>query len=360
MFAVVKPRVKLMSTLTIDSFVIGPGRPTFVIAEIGVNHDGVLQKALDLVRIAQTCGADAVKLQIFRAVNLMHTSCGMADYQKDRLPGETAIDMLRRYEMSSDDIAKVVKLIRELKMVPLVTPFSLPDLDAVERFRIPAVKIASPDLVNRPLLAGAARLARPMIVSTGAASMDEVQTTVDWLREWKSEFALLHCVSSYPVPPQQANLCWIEELTRKFEVPAGYSDHTNSPIAGAMAAAAGALIVEKHITHDRAARGPDHAASIDPIQFGRYVRLVREADALRGAPGKHVLDIEQDVRKVSRQSLVLRRTLAPGDYIREEDLTVQRPGTGLSAALIDQAIGRKLARPVNAGSLLEWDMLEAA
>ena len=348
------------ATLTIDARNVGPGWPTLVVAEVGVNHDGSVAKALELVRIARNCGADAVKLQVFRATSLVHPSCRMAEYQRQQLPADDPLDMLRRYELPSDDLARVVRAIREVKMVPLATPFSPTDLDVVERLRLPAVKIASPDVVNRPLLGAAAKVGKPLLVSTGAAQMDEVEATAGWLRGWAAPFALLHCVSSYPAPPQHANLCWIGELAERFRVPVGYSDHTTSTAAGALAAAAGACVVEKHLTYDRDAKGPDHAASSDPGQFERYVRLIREADVLRGAPGKHVLDIEQDVRTVSRQSLVLRRSLQPGEQIREEDLTVQRPGTGMPAAMIESAVGRRVIRPVTAGSLLQWDMLSDA
>jgi sialic acid synthase SpsE len=348
-----------MSHLQIDTRRVGPGCPTFVIAEIGVNHDGSAQKAMDLVRIAATCGADAVKLQIFRAVNLVHASSELAGYQRSRTQETNPIDLLRKYELSTSDLRQIVREIVNQQMIPLATPFSPADMDAIESLRLPAIKIASPDLVNHPLLQCAAKLKKPMIVSTGAAEMHEVDRTVAWLNGWDVKFALLHCVSAYPTPSNQANLCWINELTQ-FEVPVGYSDHTVETTCGALAVAAGATIVERHLTYDRAARGPDHAASSDPSQFQRYIKLIRDADVLRGTGGKHVLDIEMDVRTVSRQSLVLRRTLAAGDVLREEDLTVQRPGTGLPAGQIMEAVGRRMIKPANAGSLLQWDMLDAA
>ncbi|MDB5291885.1 MAG: putative sialic acid synthase [Phycisphaerales bacterium] len=349
-----------MKAFAIDTQIVGPGHPTLVIAEIGVNHDGSLQKALELVRIAAACGADAVKLQIFRAASLMHATAALAAYQQANTNDAHPIDMLRRYELTMLELRRIVREIRELKMIPLATPFSPNDLEAIESLRLPAIKIASPDLVNRPLLSAAIRAGKPLLVSTGAAEMAEVDTTVGWLREQGVEFALLHCISSYPTPASQANLSWIIELAKRFDVPVGYSDHTSEIISGALAAAAGAAVVERHLTYDRTAKGPDHAASSDPTHFERYVKLVREADLLRGAPGKRVLDIELDVRLASRQSLVARRALKIGDVLREEDITVQRPGTGLPAAQITQAIGRRLQKPVSAGSLLQWDMLSDA
>ena len=344
----------------IEGRALMPGRPTFVIAELGVNHDGSVQRAIELVRIASACGADAVKLQFFRASILMHPSGEMAAYQKQRLKSESPIDMLRKYELTGEEVRKVVSEVRERKMVPLATPFSPTDLELVDRLRLPAIKIASPDLVNRPLLAAAAKLRKPLLVSTGAATIQEVDETVSWLRQWRLPFCLMHCVSGYPTPKEEAHLCWITELAARYGIPAGYSDHTTDVHTGAFAAAAGAVVIEKHLTYDRDAKGPDHAASADPAHFERYVKLIREATVLRGAPGKRVLPVEEDVRTVSRQSLVLRRDLKAGDVLREEDLTVQRPGTGLPAAAITKAVGKRVARPLTAGSMLQWDMLADA
>jgi sialic acid synthase SpsE len=244
-------------------------------------------------------------------------------------------------------------------MTPLATPFSPQDVEVIESLKLPAVKIASPDLVNQVLLARAAGTGRPLIVSTGAATMEEVHQAVAWLHQWRAPFALMHCVSSYPTPAYQAHLCWIGELTR-FDAPVGYSDHTTDLLAGAMAACAGACIIEKHLTYDRNARGPDHAASADPVEFTEYVRLIRQADALRGSPGKHVLPIERDVRSVSRQSLVLARDVESGEVIRMGDLTVQRPGTGIAPAEVVSAAGRAARFPLRKGTLLQWDMLTDA
>jgi sialic acid synthase SpsE len=337
---------------------IGPGKPTFVIAEIGVNHDGNLNKAVELVKMAAACGADAVKLQVFRASTLMHPSSVMAKYQKDRCAIDNPIEMLRRYEMSREDLRAIVKAIVDAKLIPIATPFSPSDIDTIASLRLGAIKIASPDLVNHPLLHEVVQLGKPMLISTGGATLEEVRRTTQWMDEASAQYALLHCVSSYPVPPGDAQLCWIGELDRAFDVPVGYSDHTTNPVAGAMAVSAGAVIVEKHLTYDHAAKGPDHEASADPHQFERYVRLIREADAMRGTPGKCVLACEQDVRRVSRQSLVLRRAIRAGETIQPGDLTVQRPGTGIPAALWSQTIGRRAAIAIPPGTMLQPDMLE--
>jgi sialic acid synthase SpsE len=351
---------ELPETFNIDARPIGPGAHTFVIAEIGVNHDGSLRLAKELVELAAACGADAVKLQIFTAANLMHSSSQFAEYQQERVNDSDPAAMLRRYELAPVEIAELVALIRKRGLVPIATPFSPADVEVVAGLALPAVKIASPDLVNRPLLAAVARLGVPVICSTGAATMEEVATTVNWFAEWDRQLSLLHCISSYPTPAEDANLCWIGELAGRFAVPVGFSDHTTDVVAGALAVACGASIIEKHFTYDRRASGPDHSASADPEQFARYVKLIRQAEVLRGTAGKRVLPIEEDVRRVSRQSLVVSRDLSAGQVLGENDLTVQRPGDGIPAADVAAAVGRVVLRPVPRGSLLEWDMLSEA
>lgn len=337
----------------------GPGNPAFVVAEIGVNHDGSLAQALQLVREARRAGADAVKFQLFSADALMHgEESRFAQYQSERAgPAESPRHMLRRYELRPLEVAALVESIRAAGMVPLATPFSLPDVATLGSLDLPAIKIASPDLVNRPLLARAAELRVPMLISTGAATMDEVSQCVAWLRELNVDFVLLHCVSAYPVADEHAHLSWIGELAERFAVPVGYSDHTTSLAAGAFAVAAGACVIEKHLTYDRGAAGPDHAASADPQQFAEYVRTIRLSERLAGRRGKRVLPVERDVRTVSRQSLVLCRDLGEGERIGETDVTIQRPGTGIPAAQITVLVGKRVRQPLRAGTLLQWDML---
>lgn len=343
--------------LLIDDHRIGPFERTLVVAEIGVNHDGRLDRALALVRHAAEAGADAVKLQVFRAETLLHRSARFASYQCAAVAAATPADMLRRLELPPAELATVVAAARQAGLMPLATPFSVDDVGIIDSLDLPAIKIASPDLVNLPLLRRCAQTRRPLLVSTGAATLDEIETTVGWLCEWNARFALLHCVSAYPVEPQSANLCWIAELATRFGVPVGYSDHADDLLAGAVAVGHGACIIEKHLTYDRAASGPDHAASADPREFAQYVSSIRAASRLRGRPGRHVLDCERDVRTVSRQSLVLRRDVAAGSCIGSDDLVAQRPGTGIPAAQEPAVIGRIVRSSLPAGTLLRWEML---
>ncbi|MGD0769601.1 MAG: N-acetylneuraminate synthase family protein [Tepidisphaeraceae bacterium] len=337
-----------------------PAGKTMVIAEIGVNHDGSVDRALELVRVAADCGVDAVKVQVFSADRLLHASSALAEYQKRSLLDESPIDMLRRYEMDEGELGRIVGEIRRLNLLPLATPFSPEDVDAIEGLDLPAIKIASPDVVNWPLLHRAARTGVPMLVSTGAANLNEISSSVAWLRGWGVRFALLHCISSYPTPAESANLCWIAELAERFGVPVGFSDHTTEVVAGALAVAAGAVILEKHLTYDCGAAGPDHAASLDPDDFADYVQLVRLAGRMRGTGGKRVLDIEREVRTVSRQSLVAARDLPAGHRIAEQDLKVQRPGTGIPASALPSIVGQRTSHAIKAGEMLSWGILSNA
>jgi N,N'-diacetyllegionaminate synthase len=344
-------------TIRICGELIGLSRPTFIVAEIGVNHDGDESRALELVHIAEAAGADAIKLQVFRADRLMHPDATFAEYQKSRSADSSPIEMLRRYELSAESLGRICDLARTLDLIPLATPFSPGDVAILKKLDVPAVKIASPDIVNKPLLSAAAALGLPMLLSTGAASLPEIAQAVGWIKEFGNPLCLLHCISSYPVAKESAHLGWIGKLAEEFSVPVGYSDHTTEPLAGGFAVMAGAVLIERHLTYDRAAVGPDHAASSDPEQFATYVRAIRTADAMRGIGQRRVLPIERDVRLVSRQSLVLRRSVREGQAIAAADLTVQRPATGIPADQIDAVIGSRMRTSSLAGTMLQWEMI---
>ena len=346
-----------MNALKIKDRIIGPGNRTFVIAEIGVNHDGSLSRALELVEMARSAGADAVKLQIFQAAKLLNPAAGFAGYQRDRVVDAEPAQMLRRYELPALDLAHIIAAIGKAEMIPLATPFSISDVDAIGALALPAIKIASPDLINYPLLQAAAKLDQPLMISSGAASMEDVLQATTWLEQWDASYALLHCISSYPVPADSAHLSWIAQLAEAFDVPVGYSDHTTEVLSGALAVAAGACIVERHLTHDRQADGPDHSSSSGPDEFAEYVRLIRHAETMFGHGGKRVLSIEEDVRIASRQSLVAAKDLPAGHPITQHDLIVQRPGTGILASEYENLIGRQTSCNVAAGTVLQAHMI---
>jgi len=330
---------------------VGPGRTPFVIAEIGVNHDGSVAKARELVRAAREAGADAAKFQMFDAGMLMSRDAVLAAYQRDagaRDPRE----LLQGLQLPPEALGELCDACVREGIVPIVTVFSLPLVDAARAQGWHAFKTASPDLVNRPLLDAVASLGRPLIVSTGAATREEVAQAAGWLSHCE-DLAFLQCVSSYPSPDDCAAIGAMHEVAAITGRVAGYSDHTRSVDSGAIAVAAGAAILEKHLTYDRGAAGPDHAASLDPTQFHAYVALARRAARMIGAHAKELQPVERDVRAVSRQSLVAARDLPAGHVLSPGDLLVKRPGTGVCASRLEEAVGRRLARAVEADRVLE-------
>ena len=251
---------------------IGIDHPPYIIAEIGVNHDGEVERALSLTDAAADAGADAVKLQFFETDRLMSKAAKLAAYQKNA--GETdPIEMLRRLELTIDEMALVVDRAHERGIHAIVTVFSTELVEAAETLAWDAYKTASPDIVNRPLLEKLADTGKPMIVSTGASTLDEVVRAVGWLDDVRDRLAVLQCVSCYPAPePAFGGIRAIAEATG---LPIGYSDHTASHRTGNSAVVAGASLLEKHITDDRTRNGPDHKASLLTAQLGWYVETCR-------------------------------------------------------------------------------------
>jgi N-acetylneuraminate synthase/N,N'-diacetyllegionaminate synthase len=350
--------------MRIGSKEIGPGS-VFIIAEIGVNHNGRWFDASQLVDVAHAAGADAVKLQLFRSDMLLSRSASLAAYQ--RSAGETdPATMLARLQLPMEHLLPSVTRAHAHGMAAIVTVFST---DLIEKSRMApwdAYKTASPDIVHKPMLHRLAAIDKPLIVSTGAASIEEVRSAADWLRAWgaSDRLAMLQCVSSYPTPRDSAELGGIAAIRDAVGLPVGYSDHTMEEDTGAAAVRAGALILEKHITRSRKAKGPDHASSLEPEMFARYVALARQAaaDGRRDEPAgpdraKRILPSEQDVRRLSRQSAVAVRDLPAGHVLAAADVTIKRPGTGVPAARIDELPGRRLARPVARDTVIEWEAL---
>ncbi|MFG0246953.1 MAG: N-acetylneuraminate synthase family protein [Phycisphaerales bacterium JB052] len=324
---------------------IGIDHPPYIIAEIGVNHDGEVERALSLTDAAADAGADAVKLQFFETDRLMSSAAKLAAYQKNA--GETdPIEMLRRLELSIDEMARVVDRAHERGIHAIVTVFSTELVEIAETLAWDAYKTASPDIVNKPLLEALAKTGKPMIVSTGASTLDEVVRAVVWLDDVRDRLAVLQCVSSYPAP--DAALGGIALIAAATGLIVGYSDHTESIETGRDAVEQGACVLERHITYDTSATGPDHAASLEPRSFAQYAaaaRSVAHAQA-RIAGQKRVLDCERDVREVSRQSVVTTREIAPGETITREMLTIKRPGTGILAYRLDEVIGSVAKRSI--------------
>jgi N,N'-diacetyllegionaminate synthase len=329
-------------------------QPPYIIAELGVNHDGSVDRAVELVAAARRAGADAVKLQLFTADRLLSRVAKLAMYQRE-FGAHDPFDMLRRLELSIVQMAAIVDAARQQRLHAMLTVFSVELVKEAHRLNWDAYKTASPDLINRPLIESLMLTGRPLLVSTGAATLDEVRETIQWLGP--HPHILMQCVSAYPAPDDYAALAGREALCTVSPHALGYSDHTTSIDTGALAVASGARVLEKHLTHDRSALGPDHAASLAPNEFGEYVRLAHRAFRMLGEPVKRVLAVEQDVREVSRQSITVTRDLPTGHTLSRADLTVKRPGMGLSPSMLQTVIGRRVKRAIEADTpLVEQDL----
>lgn len=327
-----------------------------VIAEIGVNHDGDVRKALSLTRLAWQAGADAVKLQFFDPDLLLSKQAVLANYQKN----QGAVDvhtMLKKLQLEIKAIFAVRDLAVELGLGFIVTPFSLEHVPVMDEIGVDAIKIASPDVVNLPLLEACCALGKPMLVSTGTADLEEIGPAADLLQRCDTA-CLLHCVSSYPTPIEEASLGAISAMIHAFKLPVGYSDHTQNLHTGALAVAAGACVIEKHITHDIHATGPDHAASMPPDDFVRYVGQIRDTQLMLGKRSKTVSDVEREVRRISRQSVCAAGDLLAGQILTRDDLTLRRPGTGIAAARLSHIVGYKMTCDVDKGNLLKETDIE--
>ncbi|MEO1130327.1 MAG: N-acetylneuraminate synthase family protein [Planctomycetota bacterium] len=320
---------------------VGSMHPVYVIAEIGVNHDGDPSRALELTDAAADAGADAVKLQLFETDRLMSSAAKLAAYQKSA--GEQdPLSMLRRLELSIDDMAPIVERAHSRGVHALVSVFSVELVDDATTLPWDAFKTASPDIINKPLLEALAGTGLPLIISTGASTLGEVERALTWLTPIRDRLAVLQCVSSYPTSPEDASLDGIAALEDIVDGPVGYSDHCTGVLVGGDAVEAGAAILEKHLTYDTRATGPDHAASLDPASFHTYVEIARSRihGATRHVGEKRLLPAEHDVRTVSRQSLTTARPIAAGQTIDPGDLTIKRPGTGIEPFRLNEIIGR--------------------
>lgn len=345
-------------TVQIGPHALGNGGHTLIIAEAGVNHDGSLDRAIQLVDVAADAGADVVKFQMFRAADLVTTNAATAAYQ--RVGGDASqFEMLRRLELPDSAFEKIAAHCRARRIDFLATPFGTGDVERLVRLGVSAIKIASTDLNNAPLIESAAATGLPLIVSTGASHPSEITSAVEWFDGWgaRDRLVLLHCISGYPAQLHAANLRAITTLHRQFGVPTGFSDHTESTAIAGWAVAAGACVLEKHFTIDRELPGPDHRMSLDPAQLRAFVAAARQAEVALGTGRLGMTDIESDVRTVARKSIVAATDIPADTPIAINMLAVKRPSGGIEPADIGQVVGRITRVTIAADTSITWDML---
>ncbi len=338
---------------------VGTGHPCFIIAEAGVNHNGEIETALRLIDAAAEAGADAVKFQTFKADRLATQDAPKAEYQHATTDdAETQFDMLRRLELSPEFHRTLREHCRRRGICFLSTPFDEDSADFLEELGVPAFKIPSGEITNLPFLAHVARKGRPMIVSTGMSTLEEVAAAVHTIEgAGNDDLVLLHCVSNYPARPADANLRAMRTMEEAFRMPVGYSDHTMGTEVALAAVALGACVIEKHLTLDRSLPGPDHRASMEPEDLRRLVRGVRVVEQALGHGRKEPASSEAEIAKVARKSLVAVRDISAGSRLTDDMLGARRPGNGLSPPMRSLFLGRRAKQDIQAGTLLRPDMV---
>jgi len=327
--------------MKIDDTPVREGHVYFI-AEAGVNHNGDLRMAEQLIDVAAEAGANAVKFQTFSAERLVTKDAQTAEYQEETTDEDSQYEMLRRYELDRADHERLMNYCSEKDITFLSTPFDPESATMLADLGVPAIKVGSGELDNHPFLRHISGLDLPMIVSTGMGTMKEVNDAYQAIKAANSdtEMVFLHCTSSYPAAVEDVNLRAMQTMAEELPVPVGYSDHTTRPETPALAVAAGACVVEKHFTLDSLLPGPDHGSSLEPAELERCVELVETATKVLGDREKRPVDAEMETRTVSRKSLHAARDIEPGTTLSEADLKIVRPAEGLSPRKYNLALGK--------------------
>ncbi|WP_107498418.1 N-acetylneuraminate synthase [Thalassobius sp. I31.1] len=335
--------------------------PCYIIAEIGVNHNGSFDLACELIDAAVDCKADAVKFQTFRATDLVTASAAKAAYQSANTENnDSQFAMLKALELSEDTFAKLNAYCQQKGIAFLSTPFSEDAVDILARIGVNAYKVSSGDLTHLDLLSYMAKQGRPIILSTGMGTIGEVEEAVNAIQSAGDvDVSLLHCVSNYPAAPEDCNLAAMDTMAQAFGLPVGWSDHTLGSEISWAAVARGAKVIEKHITLDQTLPGPDHKASMEPDDFAEFVAGIRRIEAAIGTGRKGPTNAEKQTALVGRRSITAVHDLPKGTVLTAADLKVVRPGTGLAPRMMDFVIGSVLTRDVAADTPLVADDIHA-
>ena len=332
-------------------------RLPIIIAEAGVNHNGSLDMALQLVRAAAKAGADYVKFQTFRAESLVGPDASKAEYQKANCPdgSDSQLEMLRGLELTADDFAVIAAECRTQSIGFVSTPFDLESVDILAPLGMDFWKIPSGEITNLPLLRKIGALGQNIVLSTGMCTLQEVEDALVAIEQAgtpRCKVVLLHCTTQYPAPYESVNLRAMDTLAQLGCGGVGYSDHTEGIAVTVAATALGAVVIEKHFTLDRSLPGPDHRASLTPPELNNMICEIRRVRAALGNGIKEVAEVERTNIAVARKSIVAKRAIKKGELFTADNLTAKRPGTGLSPMLWDQLIGQPSPADFPPGALI--------
>lgn len=336
----------------------------FIIAEAGVNHNGSIDLALQLIQAGAQAGADAVKFQTFVAERVVCPGAEKAAYQVKQTGSGDQFSLLRHLELPAAAYTKLAAHSAELGIEFMSTPFDEECADLLTTLDVKRIKIASGEITNLPFLKYLAVRHIPLILSTGMANLEEVGEAIAVIKAaWRETgltmparemLTVLHCTSNYPAALTDANLCAMHTLAAAFDVPVGYSDHTKGTVVPIAAVAMGAVMIEKHLTLDQALPGPDHTASLEPGEFREMVDSIRAVEASLGSGEKVPRPSELPVRELVRRSVTVKRSLKAGEVIAADDVTLLRPGDGIAPKDLPRVIGMRARSDLPAGRTLLW------
>ncbi len=331
--------------MKIGNHIIGKGKSVFIVAEAGINHNGDIKIAKQMILEASKSGADAIKFQTIFPEELYSEESNSALFK-----------LIKKWSFNKKQHIELKKFAERNKLEFLSTPVGKKSAKLLKDIKIKCIKIASGELTNHELIKNVAKTKQPLIVSTGMSSIQEIASAVNIIKKEQCKFALLHCNASYPTPSIDANLCNIKYLNDLFNVPIGYSDHTIGNEACITAVSLGACIIEKHFTLDKNMEGPDQKLSADVKEFADLVVKIRKVEKLLGNHRTGPTNSEKKFAKLMRKSLAIIKTIPKGTKIKKSMLTSIRPGTGISPTIIDQIVGMRTIKNVKKGTILRWDM----
>lgn len=326
----------------------------YIIAEAGVNHNGSVELAKKLIDAAVDAGVDCVKFQTFKAESMSSKKAKQAEYQKKNIgKEESQLDMLKKLELSYDDFRGLQEYCSEKNIDFLSTPFENESIDFLDGLGMKFWKIPSGEVTNLPYLEKIARTGKPVVLSTGMCTIDEISECIDLLRKnGAGDLSVLHCTTQYPTPFEDVNLNVMKTLSERFKVPVGYSDHTKGIEVPVAAVAMGAKIIEKHFTLDRNMEGPDHKASLEPDELKAMVSAIRNIEKALGSAEKKPAKSEIANIAVARKSIVAKKAIKKGEVFTQDNITAKRPGSGISPMKWYEVIGNRAVKDFEEDELI--------
>lgn len=354
-------RFETKENLTIDNKQIGPDQPTFIIAEAGVNHNGDIELAKKLIDAAYESKADAVKFQTFNADAGTSKLAQKVDYQKNNTQdNENYHDMLKKLELTQDQFQELKDYTESKKLIFMSTASDFESLKILNNINVSSFKIGSGHITNIPLIKEMAKSQKPILLSIGMSTYDEIREAVDAiLAQGNSNIALLHCVSNYPTEAKDVNLKAIQELQKIFpQFNIGYSDHTLNSDAAVASIPLNAKIIEKHLTLDKNMQGPDHKASITPSEFKELVEKIRKTELMLGDGIKKITETEKLLSKQVRRSIIANKTIQKGTTITKEMLAIKKPSTGIQPKHYENIIGKISNKDISEDTPIQWEDLQ--